>query len=450
MTVSATTGAGSSGPTPSIDPNMIPTGAYVPTKPMTQENVDLYNKYMLEIQYAVDHPTNSDAQTRYITAMKGLDAMAKPKPPALTGDLDANCLDVAFTIVIGNSQFAASGSKDSLLDLSKVNLTTLAGSTVTTDKYGVESFAVFLTHMHGADFNEWATRSTQDIVTEFGISTFKAYTKAMEEMNNALQVSKDIINDTKAIEHIINQKEPVSGKFSMDPKSLDDIDPLLQQDIKAKLNNPNATFADMQKFIKDNPDQYASMIDKEFGQNEITYKPLPISGKDMQTLIDSRDDLTKQMKILDDQVAAWEKKGSVPPCPVEKGYGSQYDQTKKLLDQVNKYVPPDQIPPGSKVLNSDSPNWKIKVGIDSIPAADIQKKYLDPMIMASVPKKGVTGDLADAINGSFTASQNLSQKQTDDLKAKNVTLNQICDMVAAMQKDLDQIIKGGLQKISRG
>eukprot|EP00386_Alphamonas_edax_P015056 GDKI01046076.1.p1 GENE.GDKI01046076.1~~GDKI01046076.1.p1 ORF type:complete len:491 (+),score=-3.77 GDKI01046076.1:509-1981(+) len=366
--------------------------------------------------------------------------------------------------------------------------------------------SALLTTFLSPDYNPNATKQLGDMLLDFSKWAYNMYTDQLKDLKDQIDVATKSINDLKALQDILNMTtvdDP--GNYKNPPQSWDDIPKPIQDKLRAehpewflspadqsKVNNymkniskdlrneimkrcgpfplsfdklpsdlqgkvtqelgipPTTAPSDFNKvknWIHDNGNAYATMSDDYFKSPLIiSADPQPDTVTAINRVLASRDDIKAQIKALEDGGA-------------DSGEGSPLATLKAVEADLDKQFPPDQYPIGSQVqepkkkkieshsyvLGQPNKSQLQVVPPGTVAPVDPNKALSDFILSGQDKTKGISTDLDKAV----TANQNLSSKMSDEIKAKNLMLQTMFDILTQIQDALNKSITGAAQKINR-
>lgn len=348
---------------------------------------------------------------------------------------------------------------DKIEGLSNVQIT-IKGSTM--------SLAEALNAVTDPDYDRTSTQKLNDMLLRFSNWSYGIYMDQVKNMNEQVESATAILNDLGELKEFTNMaKANLPGNYKNPPDSWGDIPQGVRDEVVKAMNlsdedfGPSGVpkdFAKVRDWIVHNPDKYADF-------SEAYFKPLLGVSADPQPdpyaaagrLLDVRDDLMKQRDRL---IAAG----------ADSGLGSALDTINKVLDDLNKSLPLDlfpydESPTGyadkfSDCVEKDA-NGKVIMDDQGLPVLTDKGKELaggagllvrvGGAIGAYIEHANAAGNTStstvrDDIEKAFQASQNLSSKQTDELKAKNLFLQTFYDILTQIAEGLNKAILSIAQK----
>lgn len=281
-----------------------------------------------------------------------------------------------------------------------------------------------------------ATKSVGDLALAMVQDAFHSYETRLKDLQDQINISKEIMNDLTDIQNILNLVDINSpASFKWNPTSWDQIPPDLQK-ILAK---PPYNMTSMSNF---NQSKFVDAACEYFTQ-EIGWKANPGDiAAAYNKVIAARDSLKVQ---LDGLAAAGADKTD------EHG---AYQTVKAVYDSLVKSFPLDKFPAGSTVVMEKQIIGYEKTDFGTMKIEDKNKPiYADvPVVYVNgkptkTDSKTITNALAqfigsgqakspdgisELVSNAVTANQNLSSKMADDMKALNTWFQQIMDVLTAI------------------
>jgi len=170
------------------------------------------------------------------------------------------------------------------------------------------------------------------------------------------------------------------------------------------------------QWVKDSSDGYKNYY-KDYFKSDIPVIPKG-TEESVLKLLATRDRILKNMEALAAQGADVDDATS------------PYGTLKKVVVDINKFFPLDAYPRGTTTLPE---------GVSSKQAIDAVNKYI---ISCNENQSSTMTNL----EGAMTANQNLSEKATDELKAKSTVNDQLWQMFIGLGDSLKKL----LEKLARG
>ncbi len=232
-----------------------------------------------------------------------------------------------------------------------------------------------------------------------------------------------------------DKKNP-PGKITFDilPKELrKDFEATIKTAVTPRTSEPS-DFAAIQKWIKSNPNEYAGYIE-DYYKEGISFVPTPKPDSITATndLLKARDNLKEQFDKLD----AMAKDPNVTP-PVSTDTGSAYATLKKVLEDIETYLPSSTYPYGSTLTQTGTDYSVVTANGVSTPITAAQvNKDICAYISAG---HDTTSSINQGIDNAVTANQNLSQTVSDQIKAENMNFQTMYDILSQVMKMLNDII----------
>jgi len=194
-------------------------------------------------------------------------------------------------------------------------------------------------------------------------------------------------------------------------------------------------------------DEYIKMSEAYFDKIETQIAdPQPNAMEAMNKLLTSRD-------TLQDQIDEFDRMNTENPGSVDTAEGSAYATTKKVLDDLNKYFPPNVYQKGCVITEeavprpkSGPPGGMSTTVMDSVMVAknpNGSSSEIDPLAVLSAyinDAQPANNMLRNNLDGAVSANQNLSSNVSDELKAKNATLQEFMDIFIAVADALNKAI----------
>jgi len=254
-------------------------------------------------------------------------------------------------------------------------------------------------------------------------------------------------------EELINANTPTYGISPMNqymlthnftPPPLNELDSVLGKGYQDKVlksqehtittsSDTPKDFSKINGWIKGHMDTYVGWSTDYFKSPLATSVVLiPDATTVINDLLTTRSDLEKQLDVLKKGGAHDEKGNPI----VDKG--SPADTIQKVLDDLNKYFPPNKYPAGSTyTIVKSAPGMYDTSGnfvAAADPTADLTKYIKDAQT--------TNNTINDTLDKALEANQNLSTKMSDDIKAKNLTLQEHFDILSQISDALSKIILG--------
>lgn len=454
--VGSSSGVGSSAPT---------------TESVTPEVKKKYDELLAEIQRILASgppksaiPYDGSDSKRLQEALKELKSM---QDQGVTKDM-SNFLDFLFYGV------ASTGAQDFLIDppnkIEALRDTSITISVLKDGKYVDVSMKLTnaLQTVLDPNYDLDATQKLADMTLAFAHWGYDMYTSQLSKMKQQIELATAAINNLQALQEILNLiKIKIPDDFKLVPDNWKDVpkdpdvlaalmknvegmgnkdfwkDGIMPPDPKAEPKSMDAIKA----YTHDHPSAYSKILEpyfkKEYGFTADFSPPNDFVSVAVR-LLTARD---KLKKLLDDMEAA------AKPNAVDKSEGSPYNRIQKLLDIIDNSkdstgqplfpVGNSNFPYGDPPYNT---NWSEKLkNLSPDKLAELQKnltKYIEE-------GNKTNNILNPAISNAIQANQNLSSKMSDEIKAKNLTLQSFFDILNQVADALHKINLGSAQKISR-
>lgn len=364
--------------------------------------------------------------------------------------------------------------------------------------------------MADPSYNPTATDSLTKMLLDFSSFSYDFYTSELEGLKQQLDIASTSINNLKALQDILNMvtvDDPQT--IPLNPTSWDqipaelqdsiineiihsyswkDIEKLLPKDLKKKVDNElkgggfaidkggsttpqskldslspglqneitnyikgvkfeprtQQNLQEVSNYFKNNPSRYADLVTSLAKEGVgVTPKPEPSDIEAMNRLISARDELKAQFDSLN----------ALGDDEIDKGEGSAYATLKVVLEDLEKYVPSSKYPPGCTL----GPGVITDRGFD-IPV-ETAIRYADGSVGFFLPDdlhKDICGyisaghdknnNINEAIDNAVNASQNLSSKMSDEIKAQNLNLQTWYDIMTQVADALNKSMQSAAQK----
>ena len=281
-----------------------------------------------------------------------------------------------------------------------------------------------------------------DVLLDFANWAYGIYEDKVKDLDQQVQIAINVINNLKALQDILNQiKANIPGNYKLPPDNWNDIPPdiqLLLRNNSGLSFNPDGTPTDMSKvkdWISKNMETYVKWSSDYFSK-AIGVIP-DLKPDTVANLLKLRKDLEAQRDAL---IKALKDSGAyTDPPPV----GSPLDTINQVLDTLKEFQ-------GYPVFDAKGN----VTGYTDTPSVDKNMAYRQQYYLEAMAKKwimsgqgqGTTNDLVDK---ALQANQTFSNQASDELKAQNLQLQTLYDILSQLMHTLDKIIQGEAQKINR-
>jgi hypothetical protein len=305
-----------------------------------------------------------------------------------------------------------------------------------------------------------ATQKLGDMLLEFSNWGYDMYTQQLKDLQQQIEIATTAINNLNELLAILNMTKGQSiPGFNYHPTKWDEIPPAMQGQVRSAMGypaNPPPPFgpywnsdgtptdkgmAAISQWTYDNPDAYANIADTYF-RTELGIEPdlQPDAQNAAARLLSARDQLYIQKMLL-------EKSGA------DTGPGSPYATIDAVLKDIDKQFPPTGAPPTYPYPNPDldakPPVLNLTDWYD-FPNNSLGSTDPTDKMNAYIREGNATNSaLAKSIDDAIQANQNLSSKMSDEIKAKNLTLQTFFDILTQVSDALNKILTGTAQKVNR-
>lgn len=371
---------------------------------------------------------------RLLTELKGM------HDQGLTGSMD-QFLDVLFAFA--EAAGANPSQNNFYLTPNQIEAMSKATLTIAVDEKGSlvnksvtlpEALAIIM----NPDYDPKATQKLGDMLLAFSSWGYDMYTSELKKLKEQIDIATAAINNLQALQEILNMiKTKYPDNYNFPPTTWDEIPKEIQDKLRSAIPNTGGLFwngdgtpKDMSiitNWAKNNPGTYADWSDAFFKREiGIEPNPQPDANAALARLLSARDQLKKQLDAL-------EKAGGKD---LDKSEGSPYATIKKVLDEVDKQISPNAFP-----YTNPPTDWD----------AFVKSRQIDPNWINNFIKEGNKNNnpLADGIDKAIQSNQNLSSKMSDEIKAKNLTLQTFFDILNQVSDALSKILTGTAQKVNR-
>ena len=452
----------------SDSPLSINSASNIYAESVTKEVKQFYDDLLNEINaiLAKPNPTQQDADD-LAEALNKLNQL-KTTPPGLTVEMQTFSDILIGLVPINPTTGGFDITPNTIKALSTFELTIGGEKMLLTDA---------IKTMTSPENDAKNTEVLGDMLLRFANETYDMYMKQLEDLNEQLAIATAVINNLGVLEDALQQTELVDGGgFKFPPESVSDI----PKEMLDKIPNKEDPIG----WIKKNTDTYLGWVEDYYGA-EVKVKPSTgaDSASSINNVLTARDELQKQ---LDAMLAA--------DPNIDKGPTSAYGTTKQALDDLEKYFPTSQYPPGTRIetttvttteqvpvykyVNKKNPDGsnvvdsngnvvqeRVLDGYETKTTTTTQQCFVDkngnPLKTPTVDdaSKSITSyiiagedagsTISQHLDKAVQANQNLSNRMTDEIKIQNANLQTMFDILTSLMSELNNQLTGFARNINR-